>query len=389
VHDQGVRIGVLVEAVKARHAPDVHAPPTASRATGVVMARKRGKRWTASGYDKALGRKVHLGTFDTRAEAREAEADWRLRTKRTGSEMCDAFAKRWAEDYPRPRASTNKHNAERVNRFAEDFKGVKLADVDRPAARAWAMKNSSNLSAVRAMFGDARRDGLVDFNPFSELRLPGSRGRKDLVVLTEAELRALADVALSDDVELWDYGREYRAMILFAGYVGLRPGELFALRRDDVNGQMCTIERSLSSTGEIGPTKTGRVRTVIVPPVAQDALLDVPSHRSGLLFTSPADRMWTQPLHHRYWSLLRRLGKRPGFDFYGLRHTAATLLLERGVTPWDVAIQLGHTDGGQLVMSLYGHPSEAGARARLLGAWDAQTGPKPIDGSGARREQAP
>jgi conjugative relaxase-like TrwC/TraI family protein len=56
------------------------------------MARKRGKRWTASGYDKALGRKVHLGTFDSRAEAREAEADWRLRTKRRGSEMCDAFA---------------------------------------------------------------------------------------------------------------------------------------------------------------------------------------------------------------------------------------------------------------------------------------------------------
>jgi integrase len=139
---------------------------------------------------------------------------------------------------------------------------------------------------------------------------------------------------------------------------------------------LSTIERSLSSTG-IGPTKTGRPRTVVVPPAAQDALLDVPARPSGLLFTSPSDRMWTQPLHHRYWSLLRRFAKRPGFDFYGLRHTAATMLLERGVTPWDAAIQLGHSDGGQLVMSLYGHPSDAGARTRLLGAWDAQTGPTP------------
>ena len=40
---------------------------------------------------------------------------------------------------------------------------------------------------------------------------------------------------------------------------------------------------------------------------------------------------------------------------------------------------------GQLVMELYGHPSEAGARARLLAAWDAQTGPVPL--SGARREE--
>jgi integrase len=352
------------------------------------MARRRGKRWTASGYDKVVGRKKHLGTFDTRAEALRAEAEWKLRTRSTGSETCDSFAERWTRDYPRPRGSTNAHNAERVRKFAKDFAGIKLADVDRPTARTWAMKCPGNLPAVRAMLGDAMRDGLIDLNPFSELRLPGSRGRKDLVALTEPELIALADVALTDEMELGEYGREYRAMILFSGYVGLRPGELFALRRDDLAGQLCTIERARSSTGEIGATKTGRARTVIVPPPAQDALLDVPAHPSGLLFTSPTDRIWTQPLHHRYWSLLRRFAKRPAFDFYGLRHTAATLLLERGVTPWDVAIQLGHSDGGQLVMDLYGHPSDAGARARLLGAWDAQTGPTPIGGSGATREQA-
>lgn len=353
------------------------------------MARKRGKRWVASGYDKALGYTRHLGTFDTRKQAVEAEADHLLKATPTGHETCDQLANRWTTDYPRPRASTNRHNAERVKRFAKDFKGIKLTAIDRPAARAWAMKHKSNLPAVRAMFGDAMRDGLVDANPFAELRLPGSRGRKDLVALTEPELTAIADVALTDEMELGEYAPEYRAMILFSGYVGLRPGELFALQRDDINGQLCTIERSLSSTGEIGPTKTGRSRTVIVPPPAQDALLEVPAHPSGLLFTSPADRMWTQPLHHRYWSLLRRFAKRPGFDFYGLRHTAATLLLERGVTPWDVAVQLGHTDGGQLVMDLYGHPSEGGARSRLLAAWDADVEPlRPVDSSARRAQEA-
>ena len=63
------------------------------------------------------------------------------------------------------------------------------------------------------------------------------------------------------------------------------------------------------------------------------------------------------------------------------------MLLERGATPWDVAQQLGHTDGGQLVMELYGHPSEAGARSRLLAAWGDEVEPlRSI--SGARREQA-
>ncbi len=95
--------------------------------------------------------------------------------------------------------------------------------------------------------------------------------------------------------------------------------------------------------------------------------------------------MWRQHTDHRYWSWLRKLANRPGLDFYQLRHCAATMLLERGATPWDAAQQLGHTDGGQLVMELYGHPSEAGARARLLAAWDAQTGPVPL--SGARQEE--
>ena len=60
---------------------------------------------------------------------------------------------------------------------------------------------------------------------------------------------------------------------------------------------------------------------------------------------------------------------RPGMDFYELRHFCATHLLELGVSHADVAVQLGHTDGGALVMSTYGHPSEDAARERLKRAY--------------------
>ena len=187
-------------------------------------------------------------------------------------------------------------------------------------------------------------------------------------------------------VECRDRAR-YRAQVLFSGYVGLRPGELFALRAENLSGNFCTIDRSRSRSGEVGPTKNGRSRTVTVPDVVLDALAGLPPNRSGLLFSSPRDRMWTQPSHHRYWSLLRRFAGRPGMDYYELRHAAATMLLERGVTPWDVAVQLGHIDGGQLVMELYGHPTEDGSRARVLAAWSREKPPTPIR-SGAFREQA-
>lgn len=352
------------------------------------MPQRRGKRWTASGYDKALGRKKHIGTFDTRKEAADAEADHRLRNHRGASRItCGDFASRWTAEYPRPRASTNAHNAERVKKFAVDFANVRMADVDRPTARRWALKHPSNVPAVRAMFTDAMNDGLVEDNPFRNFRMAGRRGRKDIVALTETELQALADVALDPRMELGEYGSEYRAQVLFSGYVGLRPGELFALPRENVNGDECLIERSLSRTGEIGPTKNGRSRKVVVPPVVQGALASVPVHRSGLLFTSPRGRMWTQPSHHRYWSLLRRFAGRPSLDYYELRHAAATMLIEREMVPWDVAVQLGHTDGGQLVMDLYGHPKEEAARARIIEMWGRPTGATPIR-SGEKRENA-
>lgn len=266
---------------------------------------------------------------------------------------------------------------------------VRLTEVSRPVARAWALKHRWALPAARAMFADAMNDGLLDANPFAGLRLPGSEGRKRIVALTERELQGIADHALKawpDDGWAWSY----RAMILFAGYVGLRPGELFALRRSDVGGDLCLIERALESkSGEVGATKNGRARTVTVPPVARDAIGELPANASGLLFESPRGHMWRQSSYHHCWKVVRSMAGRPGLDFYELRHCAATMLLERGMTPWDVAIQLGHQDGGRLITSLYGHPSEVAARERLLGAWgESPTDPKPIR-SGARREQRP
>ncbi len=59
-------------------------------------------------------------------------------------------------------------------------------------------------------------------------------------------------------------------------------------------------------------------------------------------------------------------------DFYELPHFRATHLLELGVSHADVAVQPGHTDGGALVISTYGQPSEDAARERLKRAY-AQT----------------
>jgi integrase len=50
---------------------------------------------------------------------------------------------------------------------------------------------------------------------------------------------------------------------------------------------------------------------------------------------------------------------RTGMRLYDLRHYCATWLLERGATELDVSVQLGHTDGGALVRSTYGHAARS------------------------------
>jgi hypothetical protein len=43
---------------------------------------------------------------------------------------------------------------------------------------------------------------------------------------------------------------------------------------------------------------------------------------------------------------------------------------ELGVDHFAVSVQLGHTDGGALVMARYGHLSEARAKQRVLDLFD-------------------
>src|SRR5512133_3831611 len=109
-------------------------------------------------------------------------------------------------------------------------------------ARAVAQRLPSEpLKIARAMFNDAIDAGLIRANPFANLRLEQSRGRKDLDALSEDEIRQLADAALAafDDA----FGLVMRAWVLVAGFTGVRPGE-----QRPWNGAT-SAPRSLWSTG--------------------------------------------------------------------------------------------------------------------------------------------
>lgn len=337
-------------------------------------------------YDKRAGKKGRQHRFGTLSEAvayQEKVKQGRLRPS-AKQWTCDEWVAEWTSnpDYARPKESTNQHNAERVRKFAEDFAGVPLYEIDRKMARAWARKNKSRVSAVRTMFTDARQDMLIDINPFENLRLQGSAGRKHIRPMTEKEIRKLADIAYGR----WPDWPVMGSMILFAAYTGLRLGELLALRWTDINFEQGTIlvERQwLQKPRTYGTTKNGQSRLAPLPAPAQDALRllerDAPAGGADnqLVWYSPRFKRIEPSLHDYYWRQVRErfLGALSAeraaeidLDWHVLRHFTASWLVDKGVRPDDVAGALGHTDGGRLVMELYGHLYQDNSISRIQSA---------------------
>jgi integrase len=325
-------------------------------------------KWRATIYNASEKRNEHIGVYDTKREAREAEQA-RIGNAPERQTTVGRFAARWTTDYPRPKESTNMHNAGMIKRFAAEHVDTQLDRVTPAMARAWCLERKSDLQALRAMFGDAKRDNYIRSNPFSDLRIPRGNGRRDLQSewLTAADVDHLVKTASTVNSEAT--GVLVGSIIQFAAYTGIRPGELFALTHDCINGNDLEIRGALNShTGTITTPKNGRTRTIALVAQAREAIERTPRLDDNLVFTSPAGRMLRQPAWWQLWNPVRNAAGRPGMDFYELRHFAATWLLELGLSPFDVATQLGHTDGGALVMSTYGHPSERAARNRILNA---------------------
>lgn len=332
---------------------------------------KRGNKYGVKvGQDK----KQHwVGTFDTRREAKAAEAQFLANYKKRTSETesCDEFAGRWVEDYPRPRAATNRHYTSIAKKFAKDFQGVALPDITRKRARNWALENRTKVNAVRAMIEDARNEGLLDSNPFAGMRLPQPKGRKNIKALTVTEVDELEQAARSVHGV---YGEQYAAMIRFAAYTGMRRGEVVVLEWGDIDFDRNEIEvsKTLSNDTEVLPPKNGKPRTIVLPPQAREALSQVPRRiDTERIFSTKMGRRFSKSTFHYAWNPVRCAAGRPALDWHELRHFTATYLVQDiGLMPAEAAHQLGHSDGGKLIMELYAHPDEDRMRNAIKQAFN-------------------
>jgi integrase len=199
----------------------------------------------------------------------------------------------------------------------------------------------------------AVRWSLVPRN-VAEAVTPPRPPKREITPLTQEQLRSLLETARND---------ELYALWVLACTTGMRYGELLAVQWRDIDLDAGTLQvKRTVFGGQVGPPKSasGR-RTIRLSKLAIAALHQhrtnaAERHASEWVFSSQAGTpISVHNLHNRSWKpLLERAGLPAGTRMHDLRHSAATLLLSKGVAVKVVSEMLGHADVST-TLSIYAH----------------------------------
>lgn len=216
---------------------------------------------------------------------------------------------------------------------------------------------------------DALRLGLVQRNVVDLVKAPRMR-RVEMRVLSLEQVKTLLAVAQGD---------RFEALYTLAVTTGMRRGELLALRWHDVDlsggasGQAAlqvraTLEKTKGGFIYSEPKSARSRRRIALTAAAAEALrihrarqteerlLVGPEWQDNdLVFCTHEGKplIGSNVLNQNFHPLLKKAGL-PRIRFHDLRHTAATLLLLRGVHPKIVSELLGHSSVS-LTLDVYSH----------------------------------
>lgn len=221
----------------------------------------------------------------------------------------------------------------------------------RAAAGASANTVRNVLAPLRAMLSTAVEDELVRENV--ALRLPRvGRPQRQIESPTRAQVEAV--LAVSPPTA--------RGPLLVAATSGLRRGEVFGLRWDDIDFERRLIRvRSSNQDGEIVRPKTAAgERLVPMFGSLRQVLLE---ERARSPFKTPDDFVFPSEcgeprspnswLKWEFYPALKRAKVKP-FRFHDLRHFAVSQLIAQGANILQIARIAGHADPS-ITLRVYSH----------------------------------
>ena len=218
-------------------------------------------------------------------------------------------------------------------------------------------RNAHAYALLHAICATAVQDEVLDANPCRIRAAMQTKRRRDVDVLTPAQVDRLAA----------KMPPQLRASVILAAWCGLRWGETSELRRNDVSRDCSVlhIRRAVAyRDGKFhqGEPKTGAgIRDVAVPPHIRPVLKahlrnHVAPAADSLLFADD-DGTYLRPDRYRtHWEKARKAIGKPNLRVHDLRHVGAVLAAQSGATTAELMHRLGHTTPAMALV--YQHVAE-------------------------------
>jgi len=223
----------------------------------------------------------------------------------------------------------------------------------------------NTLKPLRVIYRRALARSEVAINPTSALELPACRGRR-LRVADPAEAAALIEALPAADRAVWG----------LALYAGLRRGELWALRWEDVDLEAGVIHVRRAwddKEGEIEPKSEAGTRRVPIAAVLRRFLVEHKLRQGGdgamrVVIDFDGKMKHSTTLTERAHKIWRKAGLNP-IGLHECRHTFASLMIAAGVNAKALSTYIGHASIS-ITMDRYGHLMP-GSEAEAAGSLNA------------------
>lgn len=193
------------------------------------------------------------------------------------------------------------------------------------------------MKGVRSVFTYALEAAYIVRNPVPQMKF--KVGDKIQRVLTEEQACALLAKAKEQN---WPWYPHYSLAL----YTGMRSGELYALRWENVDLEQRTILVNCAWNSKDGfkSTKSGDDRLIEIAPSLLPLLRELQACADGSPFVLPHLYQWQKGEQARQLATFLSANGLPEVRFHDLRATWATTLLSKGVEPIKVMKMGGWRD---------------------------------------------
>ncbi len=295
-----------------------------------------------------------------------------------GEELLATYAWRWLAERPNLRPRTRElYEGELRLHILSGLGTIEVGRLSSSAVRTWhagllkADKPGATTVAkcyrlLRAILTTAVEDGLLLKNPCI-IKGAGVERADERPVATVEQVFAIGTAI----------GPRYRAMVLLAGFTGLRLGELLGLTRRGLDVQSGTVTvvsqiQELAKGGHFrGPPKSdaGR-RTVAIPEALLPMLTahadSVDPGPDALMFGGTNGKPLRRATFYRAWhSAVAEVGL-DGLHFHDLRHTGNHLAAATGASTKELMARMGHSSPRAALIYQHATKERDAAIARAL-----------------------